>query len=308
MTPTGPETWAIGGGKGGVGKSWVTLALAYWAGRFKREIVLMDADLGGANLHTMLGMRIPEKTLDDFVLRRAETLDEIVLPTAWPRVGLLAGGSDTPALANPNFGQKARILRSMQKLNSDLLFVDLGAGTSLNTLDFFLACPNKLVIMTPQPTSIQNAYGFVKSALFRRVARVLRPSPLKGWLDSNGNAESFPQSMDEILEEVSLRAPEWQDDVRAVIDEIEINLIVNMVRDAKEEKIGKMIQEVCRRFLGLTVNCLGSVPYDPRVEKWSATMDPGSIGKEGGGDALRAAYEIAYGMLGASVSRQDRAA
>ncbi|MCB9463731.1 MAG: P-loop NTPase [Candidatus Eisenbacteria bacterium] len=291
-------TWAVGGGKGGVGKSLVAISLAYWLGRLKRRAILMDGDLGGANLHTMLGMRIPQKNLDDFILKRVDTLDDILLPTSMQGVQLLAGGSEVPALANPNFAQKSRILRAMQNLETDVLLVDLGAGTSLNTLDLFLACPRKLVVMTPQPTSIQNAYGFVKAAFYRRITRALRRTQLKGLFDVSANSdEPIPQSVEEVLEEVSIGAPEALDEVRAAIDDLRLELVVNMARDPKEHKVGDLIREVCKKFLGLDVRVRGTIPYDPGMEKWAKTMDAGALGQDTGSSALRAAYEIAYEMI-----------
>ncbi len=302
------QTCAIAGGKGGVGKSLVSVSLAYWLGRLKKDVVLMDGDLGGANLHTMLGMRIPKRNLDDFILKRVDSLEDILLPTSMSNVRLLAGGSEIPALANPNFAQKSRILRGMKRISADMLLVDLGAGASLNTLDLFLACPRKIVVMTPQPTSIQNAYGFIKSAFFRNVSRSLRQTPLKGLFDVSARADDpIPQSVEEVLQEVSVGAPEALEDVRASIEDLRIELIVNMARDAKEFRVGEMIREVCMKFLGLQVHALGTVPYDRTLENWAKTMDKGSLGKDSGSEALRAVYEIAYDIIG-SEDRQRRAA
>lgn len=295
-----PEfSWAIGGGKGGVGKSFVTLSLAYWFGRLQRRVIVMDGDLGGANLHTMMGHRIPERTLDDFILRRVEDLNDVLLPTNLPNVQLLAGGSEIPALANPNHAQKTRIVRGLQGLQAEALLLDLGAGVGLNTLDFFLACPHKLIVVTPQPTSIQNAYGFVKAALFRRIGRVLSPTSLKGLLEASPKDEELPPSTtEEVLEEVEAGAPEVLDEVRAVIREHSFKIVVNMSRDSFDLRAGQVIQDVCRRFLMLEAEVVGAIPHDARIDRWSATMDLGTLlGKDGEGGALQPSYEIAYRLL-----------
>jgi len=295
-------TWAIAGGKGGVGKSVVTVSLAYWLGRLKKRVVIMDGDLGGPNLHTMLGIRIPERTLDDFILRKSPTLDHLLLKTTIPNVRLLAGGSDVPALANPNFGQKKRILRAMGAMDTDVLMVDLGAGTSLNTLDFFLACPDKVVVLTPQPTSIQNAYGFIKSAFFRAISRTLRDTSLRTMLDTTtlaSDAGNGPQSVHEILEEVAICEPESLPAVREAIGSLKMSLIVNMVRHPRDAKVGDAVKHVAQNFLGLDIDVMGIVPYDPSLERWAAMMERNSLGKHAGnGEALKAIYGIAYKMVG----------
>ncbi|MCA9756993.1 MAG: P-loop NTPase [Candidatus Eisenbacteria bacterium] len=294
-----PEgTWAIAGGKGGVGKSVVTLSAAYWLGRLKHQVALLDGDLGGANLHTMLGVRIPPRTLDDFVLKRVPTLDDLLLDTSLEGVRLIAGGSDTPALANPNYAQKTRLLRAMAAIETDLLLVDLGAGTSLNTLDLFLAAPNRVVVLTPQPTSIQNAYGFIKAAFFRLVAKELRGTPLKNLLDPGQFREAgAPQTAEELFQEIAIGAPDAIDAVKRAVDDLEIHLIVNMIRSPKEEKVGPVVSEVCRKFLGVRTRILGAIPYDPKIERWALAMEQGALIRQAGdGGALRCAYDIAYRM------------
>jgi flagellar biosynthesis protein FlhG len=300
--------WAIGGGKGGVGKSLLAVSLAHWLGRLKKRVVLVDADLGGANLHTMLGIRIPNVTLEDFLLRRVENLEDALIYTPLANVRLLAGGTELPSLANPNYAQKGRIQRSLDKLAADIILVDLGAGTGLTALDFFLTCPGKIVVMAPQPTSIQNAYGFIKSALYRKLSMLLRPTSLKGLLDaSSRDGHAIPQSVEEILEEVSIGAPEIEDEVRQAIASIELGVIVNMTRRPQDARAGQVIKDVCQRFLQVRANCLGAIPYDPTLDRWAQRMERGTFGQEGSDGALRAAYEIAYQMLSKGAD-QERAA
>jgi flagellar biosynthesis protein FlhG len=293
------QVWAIGGGKGGVGKSLVGVCLAYWLGRLKRRVVLVDADLGGANLHTMLGIRVPTVTLEDFLLHKVSTLEGALLETALPGVRLLAGGSEIPSLANPNYGQKTRLLRALDKLPADHILVDLGAGTGLTTLDFFLASPQRLIVVTPQPTSIENAYGFIKAALYRRLAAILKTSELKGLLE--GTAETgkrpFPKSTDEIIEEISVSAPECLSAAQEAVAGYRVKLILNMVRHAPEHRVGEVLKEVCHRYLGIQVEPLGAVPYDPSFERWAARMDFGAFGREGSEGALGALYQVAYAMV-----------
>src|SRR5690606_2150150 len=138
----------------------------------------------------------------DFLLRKVDTLEEILIPTNLRKAKLVAGGSELRSLANGNYAQKRRVEKATRSLPTDWMRVDVGAGIGLNTLDFFLACPNKMVVITPQPTSIQNAYGFIKAALYRQISRILASTPLKGLLDARPNDEQQPpSSIEEILEE-----------------------------------------------------------------------------------------------------------
>ncbi|MBW1670221.1 MAG: P-loop NTPase [Deltaproteobacteria bacterium] len=73
------KIWAIGGGKGGVGKSIFTLLLGDSLAQLGNKVIMVDADLGGSNLHTFAGIRYPKYTFADFIGRRVESMDEMVM-------------------------------------------------------------------------------------------------------------------------------------------------------------------------------------------------------------------------------------
>lgn len=150
--------WAVGGGKGGIGKSIVSLNLAYWLAKLNQKVVLVDADLGGANLHTLLGIKFVKYTLADYLNKRVKSLDDITITTPVSGLRLICGASDIVGLANPKYLQKQKIIKALQKLDADHLILDLGAGSNYDTLDFFLSCNYKIAVITPQPTALQNGY------------------------------------------------------------------------------------------------------------------------------------------------------
>jgi flagellar biosynthesis protein FlhG len=165
------KLWSIGGGKGGVGKSIFTMALGVTLARLGNQVILVDGDLGGANLHTMMGIRFPEVTLEDFLLRKVDRLEDLLLPTSLEGIKLICGADDLLGAANPTFSQKMRFFKDLEELPADFVLLDLGAGTSFNTLDFFNNSPGKIAVFTGVSTSLQNVYGFIKCALFRKIAR-----------------------------------------------------------------------------------------------------------------------------------------
>ena len=129
-TPKGPRIWAIGGGKGGVGKSVIAANLAVAVAQSGARVALVDADLGGANLHTLLGISTPQRNLADFVARRVASLDRVMTPTSTENLWLVSGARALLEMANPNFGQKGKILRHICALDVDHVFLDLGAGSA----------------------------------------------------------------------------------------------------------------------------------------------------------------------------------
>jgi flagellar biosynthesis protein FlhG len=166
------KLWSIGGGKGGIGKSIFTLGLGISLARMGYKIIVVDSDLGGANLHTLMGVRYPPHTLEDFFLRRIQRLEDIIIETGVKGIGLICGADDILGSANPTYAQKVRILSQLEELEAEMVLLDLGAGTSFNTLDFFNYSPGKICLLTSQATSLQNGYGFLKSALYRHISRV----------------------------------------------------------------------------------------------------------------------------------------
>jgi hypothetical protein len=147
---TAPRVWAIGGGKGGVGKSVITANLALAVARTGARVALVDADLGGANLHTMVGLPSPKLNLSDFIARRVGSLAEIMNPTPYDNLWLVSGARALLETANPNYGQKGKILRHIANLDVDHVFLDLGAGTALNVLDFFLVARKGILVVVPE--------------------------------------------------------------------------------------------------------------------------------------------------------------
>src|SRR5512140_2044460 len=85
---------AVGGGKGGVGKSTIAANLGVVIAQAGKRVVVVDADIGAANLHTLLGIRFPEKTLRDFIENREDDLEKVLLDTACPGLRLLSSASD----------------------------------------------------------------------------------------------------------------------------------------------------------------------------------------------------------------------
>ena len=151
-------------------------SLGWQLARLGKRVVLVDADLGGANLHTCLGLPGPSRTLGDFIQRRVERIEDVVVDTPFPRLRLISGASDVLGAANINYQQKVRLLNKLRSLDVDVVLIDLGAGTAHNIIDFFLISDVALLAVVPEPTSIENGYRFIKSALYRRL-RNAAPSP-----------------------------------------------------------------------------------------------------------------------------------
>jgi flagellar biosynthesis protein FlhG len=277
------KLWSIGGGKGGIGKSIFTLGLGISRARLGHKIVVVDSDLGGANLHTLMGVRYPPHTLEDFFLRRIQRLEDIIIETGVKGIGLICGADDILGSANPTYAQKVRILSQLEELDADLVLLDLGAGTSFNTLDFFNYSPGKICLLTSQATSLQNGYGFLKSALYRHISRMFAKDQEMLdllWESDNKGPEARVTSLKEILDHLRENEPGVYARLKQLLDDYLILLVVNMVKNERDTMSGLIIREVAAKYLTIQPEILGHISYDLAVEAAVNLMIPFPLDKD----------------------------
>ncbi len=277
------KLWSIGGGKGGIGKSIFTLGLGISLARLGQRIVVVDADLGGANLHTLMGVRYPSHTLEDFLLKRVHRLEDIIIETGVKGIGLICGADDILGAANPTYAQKVRILNQLEELEADMVLLDLGAGTSFNTLDFFNYSPGKVCLLTSQATSLQNGYGFIKSALYRHISREFaKDQEVLELLWESDNKEPGAQitSLKDILDYLGERDPGFYARLKHLLDDYQILLVVNQVKTERDTMSGLIIREVASKYLNIQPEILGHIAHDVAVEAAVNLMIPFPLDKD----------------------------
>jgi flagellar biosynthesis protein FlhG len=263
----GPRVWAIGGGKGGVGKSVIATNIAAAIAGPESRVALVDADLGGANLHTLLGVPSPKANLSDFLAKKVTSLGEVMTATPVENVWLVSGAKALVEMANPNFGQKAKILRHINALEVDHVVLDLGAGTSFNVLDFFLVARKGVLVVVPEPTSVENAYHFLKAAFFRKLKRAQPRAQVKAAIKEvmNGSARSKVKTPRDLIAQVWSVDPDVGAALVAEASSFRPALIVNRVDHPKHEQLGDDMVSACRDYFGIRLQFLGSLPDDRLV-------------------------------------------
>ena len=260
------KIWAVGGGKGGVGKSLMTANLSICLALMGHRVIAIDLDLGGANLHTCLGIPIPEKTLSDYLDRKVTDLSELQTPTLIENLSIISGAKDSLGIANMKQAQKTKILSTLEKFNADFILLDLGAGTSVNTLDFFIAADKGILTALPEPTSIENTYRFIKSVYHRKIKRMeslLEISPLIEKVMSSQSEKSTPPT--DLIESLTKINPKAGRHFKREMDGFRPELIVNQTRTQADIDIGFSMSTICRKYFGIALNYVGHVEYDSIV-------------------------------------------
>ena len=273
-----PQIWAVGGGKGGIGKSVISILISMALAEKGQDTVVIDGDLGGANLHTFMGIRTPSRTLNDFISRQYATLDEVCMGTEQKGLRIICGASEVLTLANLQYTQKIKILQAISKIEADHVILDLGAGTGFNTLDFFLSAQHQIVVMTPQPVAIQNAYAFVRNAVYRTLSRLTSRRPslsglVKAAMDPKNDMRV--RTVSTLLDRVAeYGAPADAVEMAAHLKRIRPTLITNMAREPRDKNAGRIIQMVSQKHLTIQAEVGGGIYFDPQINAMVSAMEP----------------------------------
>ncbi len=277
MATPGPEIIAVGGAKGGIGKSILASNLGVLLSNAGRHCILIDMDLGGANLHLYLGEMAPGPGINDFLTKKVPTLAAAMRKTKFGP-DLIVGDSTQFGIANLHFARKLKLLKAIRNLEADYVILDLGGDTAYNVLDFFLAADHQLVLTTCEPAAYLNAYSLIKMALYRKMLRIFGPeSPYRNRKDSDLSAiiqefidsknGSSAKPVKALIEQVKTQQPENLATLQMLIESFAPHIILGMTDEqSMQEKVVRRIQEVSQKMLGIQVGYLGCIPYLPEIK------------------------------------------
>ncbi|UTF60778.1 MinD/ParA family protein [Gilvimarinus sp. DA14] len=209
---------AVSGGKGGVGKSNISVNLSIALAQLRRRVVLMDADLGLANIDVLLGLS-PQYTLAD-VLAGERSLQEVLM-TGPGGIKIVPAASGVQRMAELSAQEHAGLISAFSDLSDqvDILVIDTAAGISDTVLSFVRAANETLVVVCDEPSSITDAYALIKL------------------LNKEYDLQRF-------------------------------RVVANMTRTSAEgQQMFSKLNTVCERFLDVTLQYVGQIPFDESVRK-----------------------------------------
>lgn len=269
------EIWAIGGGKGGTGKTFVTSSLGVNLAQKGKKIILVDADLGGANLHSFVRLNKPKHSLTDFFDNKLP-LEEVIQDTQIPGLKLVTGDIHSFNPLNINYAQKLRFFRHIKNLDSDYILVDLGAGSNLNTIDAFLLADKMVVVIVPEITAIENLYQFLKKVLFRKISMIIRKHRLKdaaltAWKKGDTKGMKSISEMIRYLKGLSF-------ETSLIIDEelanFNVSIILNQVRNKDHIEMGFSIRSVIIKYFSIGALYTGYIGYNDLFWRFINQIQP----------------------------------
>jgi flagellar biosynthesis protein FlhG len=266
----------VGGGKGGVGKSFVAANLAASLAAEGHRVVVVDGDLEGANLHTCLGVPAPPASLADFAAGREVDLAKLAFETPVPNLRLVAGTHANLATPQPSHQQRLQLVAQLRRLDCEIVVFDLGAGTASAVIDYFIDGDDEILVIQPEPTSVENAYSFMRAAFYRRMRTAMHVPKVR---------ELVSQAMDQ-KNERGIRTPldllrevqqlDDRDGARFVasMKAFRPRIVMNAVRSAEDVRVGFAVRSVCRKYFGVDAEYLGYVNHDEAVHRSVMVRQP----------------------------------
>ena len=278
VNKTNKKIIAVGGAKGGVGKSMLSANLAVGLALLGQKVVLADLDLGGADVHLYTGVKSLVKTWNDFLDKKADSIKDILTPTAFKGLSLIAGDSSRLGSANLPYSQKLKIMRHLKELETDFLVVDLGGDTTYNGLDFFLLADQKIVVSGTEPASVLDSYTFVKVVFNRLLERFFSEhkslKDLAAQIKDGSLEKSQYYSLDFIYQKVRSRDPQAFFKLKKQFDQFRLSIVLNMTESNKDVCIAETMQKLVKDKCFLDIGILGTIPFDKVVRKAARRFTP----------------------------------
>jgi flagellar biosynthesis protein FlhG len=261
-----PYLIAIASGKGGVGKSFLSANIAYSLSQRQKRTLLVDCDLGGANLHHFLGIIPPEKNIYHF-LREKEEFNKLIVNIN-ENLDFLSGSSDVLGMVHIKNYEKNRLLKYINDSDYDYIIIDLGAGSSYSILDMFNAANLKLIVFTPEQTSLENAYGFLKMAYLRGIIDIVKNEHVLEVLRKQIRFKSGGiKDVSSIREKLLKVDNKYVNQLNEYTQGYKTGIVLNMVKQKDELTFLILFNVIVKKYLGFNIEKIGFFPYDTSISR-----------------------------------------
>ena len=271
------KIFTVGGGKGGIGKSILSVNLATAMALAGNTVVLVDTDLGSSNIHALLGIRHPKSGFHDFFTQEELDPNAYLLDTKIDNLKILSCAGDLPGTTNLAPFYHHKILTFIVHVKADYVFLDLAPGANHHTADFFNLGDRKIVVTTPEITSIMNSFGFLKATLFRKLSEKFDNKPyIRALIDYSMNNEPGDQinEIDEFKTKLKTLHPPSVKVVEAITRDYKPSLVVNRVRNKRDIMMAENFITLTKKYLNIDVTMAGYIIESESVRSSVDEMIP----------------------------------
>ncbi len=258
--------WAVGGGKGGVGKSLVAANIGILLSKLNKQVVVVDANMGGRSLHRFLNVNPPKAAFTDYIEGKVEKLGDVRILTPFDNLQLVNGTFDQPGI---------------NQLLCEHVIIDIGAGTSSETIDSFLLSDVGILVALPEPTSVENLYSFIKASFMRVIRSYIcgfsqnETALLKIFQDYAATKNSdFSKGTIDLLKTIKKYDSYTYHKIIEWVGNFQLKLIINQTRETEDLELGEAIALLVRKHFGLNMEFVGHLPHDDRLFKSTKNYQP----------------------------------
>ncbi len=271
----------IAAGKGGVGKTFLAANLSIALAEAGHSVTAVDLDLGGSNLHCHLGVSNCHAGLGDFLKAHSVEFSELPVRTDVEGLRLISGDGKSPFMANIAYTQKRRLIKHLQQLDSDYVVLDLGAGSSFNTLDFFALSNHGLMVTQPEYPALINLLTFIKHFLLRRIEREFHDHrEVREFMQAvykrpmDDNETSIPA----LRRQIAAIDRNAGRSVAEIARRYRPRIIFNMGYSPDEMAFAKQIEAAAHEFLCVGLDFFGFIFHDKSVHASVSKRQPFLLG------------------------------
>lgn len=264
-----PIVIPIASGKGGVGKTFVSVNISYALAELGKKTVLIDLDFGGANIHTCMGYDTAPDGIGNFLNQKNMKLSDYLLTTTSDNLKFIPGDAEMVGIANISAAQKRKLINQIMNIDADYVVLDLGAGSTYNTIDFFMMSSFGVIVATPEITSILNAYALLKNSIFRLLFVGLKkyPESKEVFSDLMKKGGESAWKVNELLDMLFEIDPEIHAETMTIIDTFNPKIIINMAHKPKDLSMGEKLRKISKNYLNIEMEYIGFLYRDKVVER-----------------------------------------
>ncbi len=251
-----------------MGKSFITANVAIALAEMGHATIVADLDLGGSNLYGFLGMQNRYPGIGDFLKARSAELDQLVIRTDIPGLSYLPGDGRTPFMANIPHTQKVRLISQLKKLSAEYVLLDLSAGSSFNTIDFFRLSPFGALVTVPEYPAIMNLLSFLRLSLIRIIERYFSSNDqIRALLveECKRPITDPLQSIAQMKQRLAAIDAGAAEKVDRLCRLLRPRVILNKAEHPDDMLVHRQIDQSLRTVLSLEVDYFGFVYRDPAV-------------------------------------------
>jgi len=305
-----PVVWAIGGGKGGVGKSFIASSMGILLASSGKRVLIIDADFGAANLHTFFGVHGAKASLSNFL--KGEVLDfgSLIVDSGVRNLSLACGEKDSLDVADLNDRSVTMLRSALRSTSFDYIIMDIGPGTGGSHLDLFLMAQTGIIVTSTEPTSVENSYRFLKCLFLRRMRNAVNnsgDSALKAALERlfSNNWSQRVKTISDILHQLKLIDPQKSVLLDELMGGMKIGIIVNNANGPAAQGFGASMEVACTDYFGIEIKHLGDIERDEKVPESIRLRKPFILHAPDSGTAM--ALRSCFTRLAAGTHAEENA-